>query len=499
MSVRAPEQQTQERGAADEEPAAVDQIDAARPREPRLSPGSVRRASPLATWEERCGKLFEDLRKPARVMIARAFGRALSADEVEDVYANAWTSTLAALRGREREMDDEDLRAYLLTAVARHASKEMRRRSRKPISALEDSQAQVLSDLHDPTPEERAVGSESGSLARDVLSSLPRRRRTVMLLRYGWGLGPKEVCGLVEGLSPRAYRKEVTRGVEQMIEGLRQAESGEWCISREPMLRDYVSGTADSEVRLQVTRHIDHCRSCHQLIGRLEGQLHELGSSVAWTAAVGSVGERRLVISERIGSLVDRGRDGAQGLLDSGESGVQTLGTIGASGGGRGAGAAGAGALAKLAGLGAAGKATVACLGASVAATACVAGGVVPGVGPGQGGSDREVAGGRPAAVSTQAELAPSRSVDAVDVSDPVPAPLPGSGADSEPERQAAEKERTPIAPEGAPAQSPAPTAPPTQQEFGLPAAATASGAGSVGGGGGDVASGGDVAREFGP
>ena len=66
-------------------------------------------------------------------------------------------------------------------------------------------------------------------MIRDVLSSLPARRRAVILLRYGWGLEPTEICVLVSNLSARAYRKEITRGIEQVIERLRQVESGDWC------------------------------------------------------------------------------------------------------------------------------------------------------------------------------------------------------------------------------------------------------------------------------
>jgi RNA polymerase sigma factor (sigma-70 family) len=180
-------------------------------RAPERRPSGFRRAPGGASWEERCSVLFEDLRKPARVMVARAYGGALSSEEVEDVYGNAWASTLAALRGRERRLDDDELRSYLLTAVANHARKEMRRRSRKPTSELREAHAQTVSDAHQPSPEERAVGAESGSVIRDVLSSLPARRRAVILLRYGWGLEPRQVCRLVEGLSPRAYRKQQRR------------------------------------------------------------------------------------------------------------------------------------------------------------------------------------------------------------------------------------------------------------------------------------------------
>src|SRR4029077_9315700 len=131
------------------------------------------------------------------------------------------------------------------TAVANHASKEMRRRRRKPTGALEDTHAQVLFDRHQLTPEERVSGSETGSQARDVLASLPPRRRAVMLLRYGWGLEPKEICNLVANLSPRAYRKEISRGVDELTEKMRTVERGEWCGEREPVLKAYVAGLAN--------------------------------------------------------------------------------------------------------------------------------------------------------------------------------------------------------------------------------------------------------------
>ena len=480
---------------------------------PERRPSGFRRAPVGASWEERCSVLFEDLRKPARVMVARAYGGALSSEEVEDVYGNAWASTLAALRGRERRLDDDELRSYLLTAVANHASKEMRRRSRKPTSELREAHAQTVSDAHQPSPEERAVGAEAGSVIRDVLSSLPARRRAVILLRYGWGLEPAEICSLVSDLSPRAYRKEITRGIGEVIERLRQVESGAWCRSREPIIRDYVAGVGSDESERQARQHIEHCRQCGELVARLQGHLHELGGAIAWSAVAAGAGERRLAVSERLLGLLDRGRDTAQATADRGFS--EAALALGSSGGARGAGAAGAGVLAKLAGLGAAGKAAVACLGAGVAATACVVAGVLPAIGP-------ETDGARPAA-ARPAPAAPARPLpihspraDAVEItSSAVPvatAPATGEGdgaggRDQEPTRE--KRRRT--APEGAPAGSPAPTAPAEQQEFGLPAAAavgggsgsaapaSASAASAGGSGSGGAASGSDVAREFGP
>jgi RNA polymerase sigma factor (sigma-70 family) len=462
----------------------------------------VRRAPAGASWDERCAVLFEDLRKPARVMVARAFGSALGPEEVDDVYANAWASTLAALRGRERGMDDSELRSYVLTAVARHASKEMRRRRRKPTSALEPTHAQVLADFHQPSPEERVVGAEDGSVARDVLSSLPQRRRAVMLLRYGWGLEPKQICSLLTGLSPRAYRKEITRGVGEVIERMRQIESGEWCRSREPLIRDYVAGTADEETGRQAAQHLGHCRSCSALVSRLHEQLHELGGAVAWTVAAGAIGEPSPSPLDRLGGLFDRGREGAQTVADR-DAAAELI--AGATGGlpGRGVGTAGVGALAKLGGIGAAGKAAVACLGAGAAATACVAAGIVPGAGGGQG-PQRPPDAPRAAVASVDRGLAPSPTLEVELVAEPDPVGVvPGKRSEPAVMQPARTEPVEAIAPEGAPAASPAPSAPPAEQEFGLPAAATAE-AGTGGGGGGGSGSGGaagagDVAREFGP
>ena len=481
---------------------------AAEPDRRRIPLRAVRRAPAGASWDERCAALFEDLRKPARVMVYRAFGRAFSAEEVEDVYANAWTSTLAALRGRERTMSDEDLRSYLLTAVANHASKEMRRRTRKPSSPLEDVHAQVLADPHQLSPDERASGSETGSQARDVLSSLPPRRRAVMLLRYGWGLEPKEVCRLVDGLSSRAYRKEVTRGVEQMIERFRSVETGEWCETREPLLRDYVAGTADEDRRRQALEHIAHCRACHELVTRLHSDLHELAAPLAWLSITGTIGERELSIGERLSALLERGRDAAGAA--AGQTGEAATGATAAAAGtgARAVGATGAGIVAKLAGIGTAGKVAVGCVG--VVGAACVAGGVVP---SGIGGPDgppqarievdaRGVAGTIAAGAEATAALA--RTEATIDRIATIEQREQERAAERREERQAdrlaaAQSTETldgATDSAGAPTTSPAPTAPASEQEFGLPSAASTS-SGSSGPDG--SASAGEVASEFGP
>ena len=322
-----------------------------------------------AAWNERAGRLFGEFERPARVMVRRAFRGAFSADEVDDIYASAWTGTLRALAGRSHELSDDEIRSYLFTAVANQASKELRRRRRKPTAPLE-----AVGSVPDATgaPEEAATSAEQSRVTRDLLASLPPRRRAVMLLRYGWGLEPSQVCALVEGLSPRAYRKEITRGVEELSEKMRLLERGEWCADREPVLRAFAAGLADADEQRQARAHLAHCRECADFVARLNSHLHDLGSAVAVPVAIDGL-DGQLSLGDRIVDLGERARDAAAGLFArGGATGAdETASSIATAGGIRGAGAAGAGVVAKLAGLGAAGKLAVACVGAA-AVVPCV-------------------------------------------------------------------------------------------------------------------------------
>src|SRR5690242_17200108 len=146
--------------------------------------GAGPKALPItdSTWKERSARLYQELRSPSMRMVRRAFGRAFDDDELEDVYGNAWLGTLRTLERRHSALSDEEIRKYVFTAVANHASKELRRRGRRPTAPLE-----AVGDVADlaPAPEDHAAGTDERQLARDLLASLPPRRRAVMLLRYG--------------------------------------------------------------------------------------------------------------------------------------------------------------------------------------------------------------------------------------------------------------------------------------------------------------------------
>lgn len=433
-----------------------------------------------ACWHDRASALYEELKGPATRLVRRAYGSTFGADEIEDIYSSAWLGTLRALERRQAELDDEEVRSYLLTAVANHAGKEIRRRRRKPVAPLEAAGSVAQTGA---TPEEIAATRETGAVTRDVLSSLPPRRRAVMLLRYGWGLEPAEVCGLVEGLSPRAYRKEVTRGVDEIAARIKLVESGEWCAEREPLLKAYASGLADEDQSLQAQRHISHCRSCAEFVGRLSGQLHELGSGLLLVPGALDAADGHLGILGKLKDTADSVRESALGVFgrtDAAEG--MTLAT-----GARGAGVGGAGLGAKLAGIGAGGKAALACVGGGLAATACI----VAGVGPVRLGDSSEEIESLDRPGFTRADLVierPRRPASARDGADRAPQAGGASGGS----RASGSGD-----PEPAPSRAISQDTPPVTQEFGVESAATPVGAPppqtSPGSGGGAVAT------EFGP
>ncbi len=339
----------------------------------------ARTRSPAATWDERCASLFVEMKRPARAMVARAFGSILSEADVDDIYASAWASVLKALRHRGPEMDDAELRTYLLTAVATSARKELRRRGRRRADSLGDGADQWISSSHDPSPEELAIGAEEKAIARDVLMSMPKRRRAVLLLRYGGGLSPSEVCSRVDGLSARAYRKEVSKGIDAMIDGLEKVSTGQWCERQRQVLRDLASGIGDDSRRREAEMHVAHCRSCARARVELNTQLNELGSALALLGGAGAIGVP-LSVGGKLTAAGDAFRESVASAVERVHE--QMLG-LAIAGGTRGAGTMGTGVVAKLVSAGAATKLAVACAGAGAAATACLASGLIPAVMPG--------------------------------------------------------------------------------------------------------------------
>ena len=458
-----------------------------------------------AAWRERSSRLYRELEAPAVRMVRRGFGRAFDEAEIEDLYANAWVGTLRTLGHRHTELSDEEIRRYVMTAVAHHASKELRRRGRRPTAPLE-----ALGEVADSasSPDERAVAMEDADLARDLLASLPKRRRAVMLLRYGWGLEPAQVCRLVKGLSRRAYRKEITRGIDELTEKLKLVERGDWCADREPLLKAFVAGMASDEERRQVRHHLSRCRDCSHLVARLTGHLHSLAGAATIPGALDALGHSGL--HDRLAAVVERGRAALPGPLGGSDS--ADVGNVLAAGGARGGGAAGLGIAAKLAGAGLPAKVVAACLAGGAAATTCIATGILPSVGlplahhqakpvvaepekrgakPGGGRARTGMLG--PGFVRAASTVAPAESPQPTERRTPPKSAAPVTATTST-TPVTATTTTTPTTPL-------APSTPPAQQQFGVASATPGSGAttSSSGTSSGATSGGSPADQEFGP
>ena len=455
-------------------------------------------SAPEAAWRDRSARLFAEFERPAKAMVRRAFRDAFDDSGLDDIYSGAWVGTLRSLAGRHRDLTDGEIRSYVFTAVANQASRELRRRRRKPTAPLE---LVATAPASGSTPDEAASSAESSRVLRDLLVSMPARRRAVMLLRYGWGLEPKQVCALVAGLSARAYRKEVTRGVDELAEKLRSFERGEWCADRAGVLKTYAAGLADPETERQARAHLAHCAGCSRFVGRLAGRLHDLGTMLTLPVAIEAIGPG-LSAADRLAGLAERAGERLASLAGRSPAAADGVGPLAGGGAPRGAGAAaGAGVMAKV-GIGAGGK-LAACVSGAVAVSACVATVLVPAPPPGADDVARGLRVPRAPDPARVAEAAASPRPPADATSDPAPrraADPPEKHRRPADEAAGGVTRTSPTAPSPPPAvPAPAP-APAVEREFGVASAAPAETVAPVeqpeGGG---VSAAATVREEFGP
>lgn len=308
-------------------------------------------------------------------MLARAFGSQLDEHAREDIYSTAWSASLSSLGGRIDGMSNAELHNYVFSAVSTHAGKELRRRGRKPVDSLEGIEPSGGSD---GGPADLVVRREDQQVLRDVMASLPERRRQVITLRYAVGLTPQEICEVVTGLSLRAYRKEIQRGVKDLADRLSLVERGEWCARLESEIRSFARGQANAAGQEQARAHLAHCAGCSRAVRELARSLNDLSLLPVAGILAGSSATGTGVIDGASG-LVDRAKGAVGSVVARAGDAEAVAGSLASSGGTRGgATALLAGLGTKIGALGVAGKVALGCVGATAGLATCVATGVVP-------------------------------------------------------------------------------------------------------------------------
>ena len=144
--------------------------------------------------------------------------RVIAPDVAEDAVADTWLHVvrgLADFRG-----DEPAWRAWLFTTARRRMIDESRRRSRRPMRALEEvppGQLPISPDTADLAIEQAGTRS-----AMALVSRLPAHQAEVILLRVVAGLDNETVARLVRR-SPGAVRVAAHRGLRRMAEILSEA------------------------------------------------------------------------------------------------------------------------------------------------------------------------------------------------------------------------------------------------------------------------------------
>jgi RNA polymerase sigma-70 factor (ECF subfamily) len=144
--------------------------------------------------------------------------RVAAPDAIEDVAAEVWVQVcrgLTAFRGDERAW-----RSWLFTIARRRAIDERRRRSRHPVTPLDD-----LPHGREPRAadaEGLALENLATAAVTEAVLALPPLQAEVILLRMLAGLDNEAVARIV-GRSPGAVRVAAHRGLRRLAQTLSPA------------------------------------------------------------------------------------------------------------------------------------------------------------------------------------------------------------------------------------------------------------------------------------
>jgi DNA-directed RNA polymerase specialized sigma24 family protein len=294
-----------------------------------------------------------------------------SESEAEEIFAEVFADVMAKTDPIQREFHRGEMVNFLKVACRRKMIDHRRRDAAVRMVALTESEG--VGDFHQDGPAELAVRVEAIELGREALLALSKRDRLIFELRHYEELSPEEVRLHVPGLSALGYRKAIKRANSKVLAAYQRIDSGERCteMTNALLARSLAEDCTDRE-REEVGAHIEHCRVCRQIRGRMGGYLFDVASSLAGfmavarttgLAAVASAsslpGERARLRARTLAHRVAESLPGGS-TTDPG----QILGFTGAKVGG---------------------------VCASVAAVVtCAAMGVIPGVSPTSGGAHRQ-------------------------------------------------------------------------------------------------------------
>jgi RNA polymerase sigma factor (sigma-70 family) len=264
-------------------------------------------------------------------------------EEAEEIFAATFERIMRRRDPPREGFSVAQTVALLKRACGQKLIDERRHRDVLRLVPLEEAASRADPATSPPGEAERR---EAAEIAREALSGIPERDRRVFLQRHLLDLSPGEVLRRNPRLSPRTYRKLLQRARSRTREAFVQIAGGARCAEmRGERLRRYLDREAGEAEAREVRAHLRRCPACRFEAARMRGGLH--GFAAGLLALFGFARERLRELALRLaGGLPGSGGEGAAG---------QVAGISGA-------------------------KALTACA-ATATAAACLAAGVVPGVG----------------------------------------------------------------------------------------------------------------------
>ena len=415
----------------------------------------------------------EALRQAALACLGSQF-TSLSPQDRDDLAGDTYEAYLQRERAGEEIRDPVALIRQIATNKATDATSGTRSAVARatPIDPQSDALAELADEHSDPEGE--LFAKSERARAHAAVSALPAMLRAVYKARFVDELSAAEASKRL-GMPRSTYFLRLNQVVKAAHDAL---EPKRFAWIQERAVRAYIAGARGKDYELGAKLVADDPSAA--ALARSLGRLHETLAFGLPALAISHSADPSLI--ERLGYLAAALRERLPG---GGGAGEQSAATLAASGGTRGAGVASAGALAKLASLGIAGKVAIGCVGATAAATACIAAGVTPWEGTAQDKPPKDVT----APIEAEVE-APAPTV----VVPPKPESDAETGGEKQDSTKGEEAEASPEEESSAPALS---NAPAPEREFGVAAGAnsrsTSSGSSGGGGGGGSAGQ-----REFG-
>jgi RNA polymerase sigma factor (sigma-70 family) len=317
-------------------------------------------------------RVYDPARKGSLAELRR---RGCDEQEAEEFFAAAYAKVMESVDPLARDFSAPQMVSFVKVACSRRLSEERRQRAQREGHGARTPDSY---ESHGESPPELAEEREVVAVGREALAMLSERDRLVFTSRHLRGLTPEEILAEIPGLSMRTYRKIIQRANARAFDAFERIEVGRRCAEMEDgLLRRYAAGEGPEPARGAIEAQLAPCRPCRQARARMRDHLFDVASGALLVASLGPARPRAAVLPAQ---LLELASGGAHVLEAAGRVARERLREV----------------LLRLAGWlpgpGGADPAVSQALGASwwrvasvctggIAAGACAAAGVMPGLG----------------------------------------------------------------------------------------------------------------------